>query len=53
VLTLPADLAPLENERLQNRLRQLARLIGREPVVVASPPEERGAARELSWSGTA
>ncbi len=35
VLTLPSDLAALENERLQNRLRQLARLIGREAVIAA------------------
>jgi exopolyphosphatase/guanosine-5'-triphosphate,3'-diphosphate pyrophosphatase len=33
VLRLPGDLAPLAGERLFNRLRQLARLIGREPVM--------------------
>ncbi|MEJ0094131.1 MAG: exopolyphosphatase [Methylocella sp.] len=33
VLTLPADLADLVSDRLYNRLKQLARLIGREPVV--------------------
>jgi exopolyphosphatase/guanosine-5'-triphosphate,3'-diphosphate pyrophosphatase len=32
-LTLPPDLAPLSSERLQNRLKQLARLIGREPAI--------------------
>ncbi len=34
VLTLPPDLASLRSERLSNRLRQLARLVGREPKVV-------------------
>ena len=33
VLRLPADLAPLASERLSGRLKQLARLIGRDPVV--------------------
>ncbi|HRK24501.1 MAG TPA: Ppx/GppA phosphatase family protein [Beijerinckiaceae bacterium] len=33
VLTLPQDLADLANERLFNRLKQLAKLIGREPVI--------------------
>lgn len=33
VLTLPSDLAPLAGDRLFNRLKQLGRLIGREPVV--------------------
>ncbi len=33
ILTLPGDLADLSSERLQNRLKQLARLIGREPVI--------------------
>lgn len=32
-LTLPRRLADLVSERLQNRLTQLARLIGREPVI--------------------
>ena len=32
-VTLPADLSELQSERLSNRLRQLARLIGREPKV--------------------
>jgi exopolyphosphatase / guanosine-5'-triphosphate,3'-diphosphate pyrophosphatase len=34
VLQLPADLAPLANERLFNRLKQLARLVGRTPAIV-------------------
>ena len=33
VLELSADLAPLASERLHNRLKQLARLIGREPEI--------------------
>lgn len=33
VLELPPDLAALGNERVQNRLRQLARLVGREPRI--------------------
>ncbi len=33
VLTLPTELGDLSCERLQNRLKQLARLIGREPVI--------------------
>ena len=33
ILTLPRSLADLVSERLQNRLNQLARLIGREPVI--------------------
>ncbi|MFS8039262.1 exopolyphosphatase [Xanthobacter sp. AM11] len=33
VLTMPRDLTALVNERVQSRLRQLARLIGREPVM--------------------
>ncbi|TDU01045.1 exopolyphosphatase/guanosine-5'-triphosphate,3'-diphosphate pyrophosphatase [Azorhizobium sp. AG788] len=33
-LTVPADLASLVNDRVQNRLKQLARLIGREPSIV-------------------
>jgi exopolyphosphatase/guanosine-5'-triphosphate,3'-diphosphate pyrophosphatase len=32
-LTLPRGLADLASERLQNRLKQLARLIGREPAI--------------------
>ncbi len=33
MLTLPADLADLASDRLYSRLKQLARLIGREPVI--------------------
>ncbi len=33
VLTLPQDLAPLANERVQGRLKTLARIIGREPSI--------------------
>ncbi len=36
VLTLPSDLADLASERVQNRLKQLARLIGREPVITVA-----------------
>ncbi|VTZ27022.1 hypothetical protein MPC1_4470004 [Methylocella tundrae] len=33
MLTLPKQLADLASERLYSRVKQLARLIGREPVV--------------------
>ena len=33
ILTLPPDLADLASDRLSNRLKQLARLIGREPAI--------------------
>src|ERR1700737_3849351 len=33
ILTLPRSLADLASERVQNRLKQLARLIGREPAI--------------------
>jgi exopolyphosphatase / guanosine-5'-triphosphate,3'-diphosphate pyrophosphatase len=33
ILTLPRGLADLASERLQNRLKQLGRLIGREPAI--------------------
>jgi exopolyphosphatase/guanosine-5'-triphosphate,3'-diphosphate pyrophosphatase len=33
ILTLPRSLADLVSDRLQNRLNQLARLIGRQPVI--------------------
>lgn len=33
VLTVPQELVPLVNERMRNRVRQLARLIGRQPVM--------------------
>jgi exopolyphosphatase/guanosine-5'-triphosphate,3'-diphosphate pyrophosphatase len=36
ILTLPADLAPLNGERLQSRLRQFARLIGGDPEIRTS-----------------
>jgi len=36
ILTLPRSLADLASERLQNRLTQLARLIGREPVITVT-----------------
>jgi exopolyphosphatase/guanosine-5'-triphosphate,3'-diphosphate pyrophosphatase len=35
ILRLPGKTAQLESDRLFNRLRQLARLIGREPVIQA------------------
>ena len=34
VLRIPADLADLSNERLFNRLKQLGKLMGRDPVVL-------------------
>ncbi|MGD1015496.1 MAG: Ppx/GppA phosphatase family protein [Roseiarcus sp.] len=36
-LTLPSDLAPLNSDRLQTRLRQFARLVGGDPEVRAAP----------------
>jgi exopolyphosphatase/guanosine-5'-triphosphate,3'-diphosphate pyrophosphatase len=33
VLSLPKELAPLANERVQGRLKTLARIIGREPLI--------------------
>ena len=36
ILTLPRSLADLASERLQNRLGQLGRLIGREPVIMTT-----------------
>ena len=38
MVTLPPDLRDLASERLNNRLRQLARLIGREPKVEVRQP---------------
>lgn len=35
-LTLPPDLAPLASDRLFNRLKQLARIIGRTPMITFS-----------------
>jgi exopolyphosphatase / guanosine-5'-triphosphate,3'-diphosphate pyrophosphatase len=37
VLTLPPDLAPLNSDRLQNRMKQFARLIGGDPEIKAAP----------------
>ena len=36
VLTLPSDLAPLNSDRLQTRLKQFARLLGGDPEVRAA-----------------
>lgn len=36
VLTLPSDLASLRSERLSNRMKQLGKLIGREPRVAVA-----------------
>jgi exopolyphosphatase/guanosine-5'-triphosphate,3'-diphosphate pyrophosphatase len=36
-LTLPSDLAPLNSDRLQTRLRQFARLVGGDPEIRAAP----------------
>ena len=33
VLSMPEDVAPLMNERLQGRLKQMGKLIGREPAI--------------------
>jgi exopolyphosphatase / guanosine-5'-triphosphate,3'-diphosphate pyrophosphatase len=47
LLTLPSDLAPLNSDRLQNRMKQFARLIGGDPEVRAAsanagaPPDNR------------
>jgi exopolyphosphatase/guanosine-5'-triphosphate,3'-diphosphate pyrophosphatase len=37
ILTLPSDLAPLNGDRLQTRLRQFARLVGGDPEVRTTP----------------
>jgi exopolyphosphatase/guanosine-5'-triphosphate,3'-diphosphate pyrophosphatase len=37
LLTLPPDLAPLNSDRLQNRMKQFARLIGGDPEIRAAP----------------
>jgi exopolyphosphatase / guanosine-5'-triphosphate,3'-diphosphate pyrophosphatase len=34
ILTLPPELAPLSSDRLVNRMRQLARLLGKNPVIL-------------------
>lgn len=44
VLSLPADLEHLANDRLTGRLRQLARIVGREPAVVTVPVAANGSA---------
>ncbi|MHB2166239.1 exopolyphosphatase [Alsobacter sp. R-9] len=36
-LEFPADLAPLSNDRVFNRLKQLARIVGRTPNIVIAP----------------
>jgi hypothetical protein len=33
VLTLPSDLAPLNSDRLQSRLKQFSRLVGGDPEI--------------------
>ena len=33
VLSVPKDLSPLVNDRLNGRLKQMAKLIGREPAI--------------------
>ncbi|MDX6805278.1 exopolyphosphatase [Terrihabitans rhizophilus] len=37
VLTLPPELADLKGDRLANRVRQMAKLLGKEPAVQVSP----------------
>lgn len=44
VLSLPTDIEALANDRLSGRLRQLARIIGREPAVVTVPGRVSGSA---------
>jgi exopolyphosphatase / guanosine-5'-triphosphate,3'-diphosphate pyrophosphatase len=52
LLTLPPDLAPLNSDRLQSRMKQFARLIGGDPEIRAvptnagTPPENRYAEAE-------
>jgi exopolyphosphatase / guanosine-5'-triphosphate,3'-diphosphate pyrophosphatase len=52
LLTLPPDLAPLNSDRLQSRMKQFARLIGGDPEIRAAPtnagtpPENRYAEAE-------
>jgi exopolyphosphatase/guanosine-5'-triphosphate,3'-diphosphate pyrophosphatase len=55
LLTLPPDLAPLNSDRLQNRMRQFARLIGGDPEVRAAPASAGALAQpddELAGEGT-
>jgi exopolyphosphatase / guanosine-5'-triphosphate,3'-diphosphate pyrophosphatase len=42
VLRLAGDLAPLAGERVFNRLKQLARLIGREPMMLGEQRKASG-----------
>lgn len=42
VLALPPDLSDLVSERLSNRLKQLAKLIGREPAILTGIPLKTG-----------
>jgi exopolyphosphatase/guanosine-5'-triphosphate,3'-diphosphate pyrophosphatase len=44
VLTLPPELAPLNSDRLQSRMKQFARLIGGDPEVRAAPANVGGGA---------
>jgi exopolyphosphatase/guanosine-5'-triphosphate,3'-diphosphate pyrophosphatase len=61
VLHLEGELSPLSGERVFNRLRQLARLIGREPViatpagtnVVALHPQTQGARKRVARARSA
>jgi hypothetical protein len=52
LLTLPPDLAALNSDRLQSRMKQFARLIGGDPEIRAAPtnagtpPENRYAEAE-------
>jgi exopolyphosphatase/guanosine-5'-triphosphate,3'-diphosphate pyrophosphatase len=41
-LDLPADLAPLAGDRVFNRLKQLARIIGRTPSMSIAPAQKAG-----------
>ena len=42
LLTLPPDLAPLNSDRLQNRMKQFSRLIGGDPEIRAASPSGGG-----------
>ena len=48
VLTLPSDLASLNSERLQTRLRQFARLLGGDPEVRAASWRVRVTLRKVA-----
>jgi hypothetical protein len=41
-LDLPEDLAPLAGDRVFNRLKQLARIIGRTPNISIAPVQKAG-----------